>query len=83
MQTDALRELPDMSYGSRTRKTTCDICLCLRKFLCPEVNILKSGNTIPNSIYFCLLFAIVGVGNVVVSLKSRVSWMRGMLFVLF
>ena len=73
-----------MSYGTRTRKTTCDIRLCLRKFLCSEVNILKSGNIIPNSIYFCILFfAIVGVGNAVVSLKSRFSWMRGMLFVLF
>ena len=83
MQTDALRELPDMSNGNRTRNTACDICLCLRKFLCLEVNILKSGNTIPNSIYFCLLFAIVGVGNAVVSLKSRFYWMEGTLFVLF
>ena len=72
-----------MSNENRTRKTTCDICLCLRKFLCSDVNILKSGNTIPNSIYFCILFAIVGVGNAVVSLKSRFSWMQGMLFVLF
>ena len=45
-----------MSNGNRTRNTACDICLCLRKFLCSEVNILKSGNTIPNTIYFCLLF---------------------------
>ena len=51
-----IRELPDMSNGDRTRKTTCDICLCLRKFLCSEVSILTSGNTIPNSIYFCPLF---------------------------
>ena len=72
-----------MSNGNRTRKTKCDICLCLRKFLCLEVIILKSGNTIPNSIYYCILFAIVGVGNAVVSLKSRLSWMRGKLFVLF
>ena len=82
MQMEALRELPDMSNGNTTRNTTCDICLCLRRFLCSEVNIPKSGNTIPNSIYFCIL-AIVGVGNTVVSLKSRYSWMRGMLFVLF
>ena len=73
-----------MSNGNRTRKTTCDICLCLRKFLCSEVTILKMGNTIPNSILFLhTLFAIVGVGNAVVSLKSRFSWMRSMLFVLF
>ena len=76
-----------MSNGNRTRKTKCDICLCLRKFLCSEVIILKSGNTIPKSIYYCILFAIVGVGNAVVlfaivgvgnavvSLKSRLSWM--------
>ena len=70
-----------MSNENRTRKTTCDICLCLRKFLFSEVHILKSGNTTPNSIYFCILF--VGVGNAVVSLKSRFSWMQGMLFVLF
>ena len=43
-------EFPDMSNGNRTRETTCDICLCLRKFLSSEVNILKSGNTIPNRI---------------------------------
>ena len=72
-----------MSNENRTRKTACDICLCLRKFLCSEVNILTLGNTILNSIYFCLFFAIVGVGNAVVSLKSRFSWMRSMLFVLF
>ena len=83
MQTDALRELPDTNNGNRTRKTTSDICLCLRKFLCSEVNNLKSGNTIPNSIYFCILFAIMGVGNAVVSLKSRLSGKRGMLFVPF
>ena len=69
-----------MSNGNRTRKTKCDICLCFRKFLCSEVIILKSGNTIPKRIYYCILFAIVGVGNAVVSLKSRLSWMRGMLF---
>ena len=63
MQTDALRELPDMSNENRTRKTTCDICLYLRKFLCSEVNILKSGNTIPNSIYFCILFCDRGSGK--------------------
>ena len=63
MQTDALRELPDMSNGNRTRISTCDICLCLRKFLCLEVNILKSGNTIPNSIYFCILFCDHGSGK--------------------
>ena len=52
-----------MSYGNRTRKTACDICLCLRKFLCSEVNILKSGNTIPNSIYFCIHFCDRGSGE--------------------
>ena len=72
-----------MIYGYRTRKTTCDICLCLHSFLCSEVNILKSDNTIPTSIYFCILFAIGGVGNAIVSLKSSFSWMRGILFVLF
>ena len=52
-----------MSNGNRTRKTTCDMCLCLRKFLCSEVNILKSGNTIPNSIDFCILFCDRGSGK--------------------
>ena len=60
-------------------KTTCDICLCLRKFLCSEVNIRKSGNTIPKSIYFCILF----LRSWEWSLKSRFSWVRGILFVLF
>ena len=73
MQTDALRELPDMCNGKRTRKTKCDIGLCLRKFICSEENILKSDITIPNNIYFCILFAIVGVGNAVISLKSNFS----------
>ena len=84
MQTDALRKLPDMSNGNRTRQTTCDICLCLRKFLCSEVNILKSDNTIPKRIYFCILFCNRGCGkNAVVSLKFSFSVMQGMLFVLF
>ena len=52
-----------MSNGNRTRKTTCDICLCLRIFFCSEVNILKSGNTIPNTIYFCILFCDCGSGK--------------------
>ena len=72
-----------MSNGNRIRKTTCCIGLCLRKFLCSEVNILKSCNSILRSIYFCILFAIVGVGNAVVSLKFSISGMQGMLFVLF
>ena len=54
MQMDALQELPDMSNGNRTRKTACDNPLYLSKFLCSEVNILKLGNTIPNSVYFCI-----------------------------
>ena len=53
--TKEMIRLPDMSNGNRTRKT-CNICLCLRKFLCSEVNILKSSNTILNSIYFSLLY---------------------------
>ena len=52
-----------MSNGNITRKTTCAICLCLRKFLCSEVYILKSGNTIPKSIYFCILFCDRGGGK--------------------
>ena len=37
LQTDALRELPDMSNGKNELETTRDICLSLRNF----VNILK------------------------------------------
>ena len=63
MQTDALRELPDMSNGNRTRKTTCAICIWLRKFLCSKVNRLKLGNTIPISIYICIFFCDRGSGK--------------------
>ena len=71
MQTDALRELPDMSNGNRTRKTTCDIRFCLRKFLCWEVNILKLDDTIPNSIYFCIRFCDRGSGKCCCISKSH------------
>ena len=50
MQTDALRELPDMLF-----------------------------QIVFNSAHF---FAIVGVGNAVVSLESKIFLKRGMLFVL-
>ena len=55
-----------MSNGNRTRKTICDIILFM------FTHILKSGNTIPKSIYFRLhyFFAIVGVGIAVIS-KSK------------
>ena len=63
-----------MSNGNRTLKTTCDICLCLRKFLCSEVNNLKSGNTIPNSIYFCILFCDRGNGKCCYIFKIQAFW---------
>ena len=43
---------------------------------------LKSGKLFQIVFISAHFFAIVGVGNAVVSLKSKFFWKRGMLFVL-
>ena len=63
MQTVALRELPDMSNETKIKQAKQVSQRLLLLFQCLQVNILKSGNAIPNSYHFCIMGSDHGTGK--------------------
>ena len=63
MQTVALRELPDISNEMKIKQVKQVSKQLLHLFQCLQVNILDSGNGIPNSYKFCIMGSDRGSGK--------------------